>query len=307
MIRFLVRRIAFLLLTALLIIFFVQLGMLMARNSSTAAPIFDLGSQAARAWHDTQSYVHQLLTGNLGIVPQGSGQVPVVQVLRLSYLNSMGLLLAALTGAALMGVTVGALLALTRLSRITTPILTLTILGVSTPSFFAALLLQQGEILYLANTGRRLVSVSGFGWDLDHMLLPLLVLMARPLAYLTRAVYLSLRRVLSEDFVRTARAKGLSQTRTVIIHVLRNTAIPVLTALGVSLRFSLGSLPVIELFFAWPGLGDALLRAVNNQQTTLAVSLALALGMTILVANLLLDGIYRVIDPRLRGEHEAAA
>jgi len=168
-------------------------------------------------------------------------------------------------------------------------------------------LLQQGEILYLANTGRRLVSVSGFGWDLDHMLLPLLVLMARPLAYLTRAVYLSLRRVLSEDFVRTARAKGLSQARTVVIHVLRNTAIPVLTALGVSLRFSLGSLPVIELFFAWPGLGDALLRAVNDQQTTLAVSLALALGMTILVTNLLLDGIYRVIDPRLRGEHEAAA
>ena len=307
MIRFLLRRTAFLLLTAVLIVFFVQLGMLMAQNSNAAVPNFDLDSQVALAWGDTQTYVHQLLTGELGFVQQGSGQVPVVQVLRQAYINSLGLLLAALISAAVTGCALGAILALTRLRRLTTPILTLTILGISTPSFFAALLLQQGEILYLARTGQRLVSVSGFGWDPEHMLLPLLVLMARPLAYLSRAVYVSLRRVLSEDFVRTAQAKGLSRARTVVVHVLRNTAVPVLTALGVSIRFSLGSLPVIELFFAWPGLGKALLQAVNERQPVLAVTLALALGMTILVTNLLLDGIYRVIDPRLRGEHEVVA
>jgi len=307
MIRFLIRRIAFLLLTALLIIFFVQLGMLMARNSSAAVPSFDLGSRSALAWMDTQEYIRQLLTGDLGFVEQGSALVPVVQILRQAYLNSMGLLLAALACAALIGGTLGALLVLTRLGRITLPVLTLTVLGISTPSFFAALLLQQGEILYLANTGRRLVSISGFGWDLDHMLLPLLVLMARPLAYLTRAVYLNLRRMMGEDFVRTARAKGLSQGRTVSVHVLRNTAVPVLTALGVSLRFSLGSLPVVELFFAWPGLGVALLQAVNARQPVLAVTLALALGLTILITNLLLDVVYRMIDPRLRGENEVVA
>jgi peptide/nickel transport system permease protein len=307
MIRFLIRRIAFLLLTALLIIFFVQLGMLMARNSSAVVPNFDLDSQSALAWMETRAYIRQLLTGNLGLVEQGTAFVPVVQILRHAYLNSMGLLLAALACAALIGGTLGALLVLTRLGRITLPVLTLTVLGISTPSFFAALLLQQGEILYLANTGRRLVSISGFGWDLDHMLLPLLVLMARPLAYLTRAVYLNLRRLMGEDFVRTARAKGLSRGRTVSVHVLRNTAVPVLTALGVSLRFSLGSLPVVELFFAWPGLGEALLQAVNARQPVLAVTLALALGLTILITNLLLDIVYRMIDPRLRGENEVVA
>lgn len=304
MTRFIIRRIVFLLLTALLIIFFVQLGMLMARNSSAPTPNFDLDSQAAMAWDNTRSYLGQLITGQLGQVEQGSAFVPTVLILRQAYINSLGLLVAALTVAVLIGGSLGALLVLTRLGRVTLPVLTLTILGISTPSFFAALLLQQGEISYLAKTGRRLVSVSGFGWDLDHMLLPLLVLMARPLAYLTRAVYLNLRQVMGEDYVRTARAKGLSLRRTVNVHVLRNTAVPILTALGVSLRFSLGSLPVIELFFAWPGLGEALLQALNAQQTGLAVTLALALGMTILVTNLLLDVIYRLIDPRLRGEHE---
>ena len=199
------------------------------------------------------------------------------------------------------------MLVLTPLKRVTLPVLTLTLLGISTPPFYAALLLQQGEILYLARTGHRLVSVSGFGWDLDHMLLPLLVIMARPMAYITRAVFLQLRRVMGEDFIRTARAKGLSFQRTVNVHAFRNLAVPILTALGVSLRFSLGSLPVIELFFGWPGLGNALLEAVDARQTGLTVSLALALGMTILVTNLLLDICYRLLDPRVRDEHVQAA
>ena len=307
MIRFLIRRIVFLALTAAVIVFFVELGMLMAGNSSASVPSFDLDSNAAAAWDNTRAYLQQLSQGDLGLVEQGTILVPTVEVLRQAYVNSMGLLLAALAGAMLIGGTLGALLVLTRLGRITMPVLTLTVLGISTPSFFAALLLQQGEILYLAETGKRLVSIAGFGWDLEHMLLPLLVLMARPLAYLTRAVYLNLRRVMEADFVRTARAKGLSLGRTVNVHVLRNAAVPVLTALGVSLRFSLGSLPVVELFFGWPGLGNALLQAVNSRQAVLAVTLALALGMTILVTNLLLDIIYRLIDPRLRGEHEADA
>jgi len=307
MIRFLIRRLVFLALTAVVIVFFVELGMLMAGNSSASVPSFDLDANAAAAWQNTRAYLQQLSRGDLGMVEQGTILVPTVEILRQAYVNSMGLLLAALAGAMLIGGTLGALLVLTRLGRITMPVLTLTVLGISTPSFFAALLLQQGEILYLAETGKRLVSIAGFGWDLEHMLLPLLVLMARPLAYLTRAVYLNLRRVMEADFVRTARAKGLSLRRTVNVHVLRNAAVPVLTALGVSLRFSLGSLPVVELFFGWPGLGDALLQAVNNRQAVLAVTLALALGLTILVTNLLLDVIYRLIDPRLRGEHETGA
>lgn len=304
MLRFLARRLVFLLITAIMIVFFVHLGMNMAANSSSAQPNYDLGSQAVVAWHDATLYLRFLFVGQLGLVEQGSGYIPVTTYLRQVYQNSMGLVAVSLACAAAVGGVLGAMLVLTRLKRVTLPVLTLTILGISTPSFFAALLLQQGEIAYLARTGKRLVSVSGYGWDFDHMLLPLLVLMARPLAYITRAVFMNLRRVMGEDFIRTARSKGLSFLRVVNVHAFRNLAVPVLTALGVSLRFSLGSLPIVEIFFGWPGLGKALLEAVDTRQTALAVTLALALGMTILVTNLVLDICYRLLDPRMRMGHE---
>ena len=139
----------------------------------------------------------------------------------------------------------------------------------------------------------------GFAWDFEHMFLPVLVLSARPLAYLTRASYIALGRIISQDYIRTAYAKGLSQTRTVNVHALKNLAVPVLTAIGVSLRFSLGSLPVVELFFHWPGIGLSLLQAIDVRQVTLVTTLALALGLTFMFFNLVLDILFRMIDPRL--------
>jgi ABC-type dipeptide/oligopeptide/nickel transport system permease component len=74
----------------------------------------------------------------------------------------------------------------------------------------------------------------------------------------------------------------------------------VLTAVGVSVRFSLSTLPVVEFFFNWPGLGRRLLEAINSRQTALVVALASALGLTFLLINLMLDIVYRLIDPRMR-------
>jgi peptide/nickel transport system permease protein len=206
----------------------------------------------------------------------------------------------ALVIAAILGLGIGSMAALTKRRMLVLPLLTLTILGISTPSFFAGLLLQVGELRYLAITGRRLVSMAGFGWDLEHMLMPVLVLAARPLAYLTRAAFLSLNRVMEEDFIRTAFSKGLSLRRIVNVHALRNIAIPLLTAVGVSVRFSLSTLPVVEFFFNWPGMGRRLLEAINTRQTPVVVALASALGLTFLLINLLLDVAYRIIDPRVR-------
>jgi ABC-type dipeptide/oligopeptide/nickel transport system permease component len=175
-------------------------------------------------------------------------------------------------------------------------------LGVSTPAFFAGLLLQLGELRYLDLFGRRLVRMAGFGWDLEHMLMPVLVLSARPLAYLTRATFLSLQQVLREDYMRTAFAKGLSLPYSVAMHAARNAAVTILTAVGVAVRFSLGTLPVVEFFFAWPGLGRQLLRAIGAQQSSTVIALASALGLTFLLTNLTLDILYRVLDPRVRFE-----
>ncbi|MBN2555668.1 MAG: ABC transporter permease [Anaerolineales bacterium] len=300
MASFLTRRISFIMLVAVLIVFFTFIGMNMISNSERAAPNFSLLDHGDIAWDRTQDYFGALFHGNLGEATLGGVSLPIGEIIGQSYLNSMGLLFVALIGAACLGLYFGALAALIRFRRLVLPLLTITILGVSTPSFVAALILQLGELKYVQVFGRRLVSMGGFGWDYEHMLLPVLVLMARPLAYLTRATFIALRRIMEENYIRTAFAKGLSRRTTINIHAFRNLAVPVLTAVGVSLRFSLSSLPVVELFFGWPGLGLQLVQAIDARETTLTVSLAFLLGLTFLVFNFLLDIAYRIVDPRVR-------
>ena len=300
MLRFIARRILFIVLVYICIVFFVHLGMRMIRNSEVSKPNYDLVSFSKIAWKDTQNYLSRALQGNWGSLRVASGHVPMQQVLRETYRNSMGLLLVALLGSTVIGTIIGALAALIKREAITLSLLALTVLGISTPSFFAGLLLQIGELQYLATFGRKLVSMAGFGWDFEHMLMPVLVLSARPLAYLTRATFIALDRTMQEDYIRTAFSKGLALDRTVIEHALRNIAVPILTAIGVSLRFSLGTLPVVELFFAWPGIGRSLLEAINTRHTSMVTILASSLGLTFLLVNLFLDIAYRIIDPRMR-------
>jgi peptide/nickel transport system permease protein len=288
MLRFIGRRITQIILISFCIIFFIHLGMSMVPNSRASTPDYDVLQHGLRAWRSTRVFL--------------SSRVPQLDkdALWQAYRNSMGLLLVALVGAAVVGLLAGGMAALSRRKRSVLLLLFLTILGISIPSFFAGLLLRMGELQFLATFGRRLVVMAGFGWDLEHMLMPVLVLAARPLAYVTRTSFLSLSQTMQEDYIRTAFSKGLGQSHTVMVHALRNIAVPMLTALGVSVRFSLSTLPVVELFFSWPGMGLRLLEAINARHTTMVVALACTLGLTFLVVNLLLDIAYRVIDPRIR-------
>lgn len=300
MLRFLTRRLLFILLVCTAIVFAAHLGMGLIRNSEAGAAGGDFLFSVQSAWTATRAYLDGALQGDFGAVREPHGLVPVSEILGSTYINSMGLLLAALATGVTIGLLAGTLTALTRHKEVLLPVLALTLLGISTPSFFAGLLLRQGELLYLRIFGRPLVSMAGFGWDYQHMLLPVLVLAARPVAYLTRASFLAVRRVMEEDFIRTAHAKGLTRRRTVNIHALRNVAVPALTAIGVSLRFSLGTLPVVEFLFVWPGMGLRLLEAIDARQTAVVATLAAALGLTFLTVNLGLDVLYRFVDPRLR-------
>jgi peptide/nickel transport system permease protein len=302
MLSYLSRRLFFLLLVATLTIFAVYLGMGMIRNSEIPQPDYDLVNASQRAWADTRFYLERLASGGLGSVQDQSGPVPVSEVLVTAYVNSMGLLLAALAVATLLGISAGVFAALTRHKGLVVPLLFITIIGISVPSFFAGLLLRQGELTYLRIFGRPLVSMAGFGWDYQHMLLPVLVLAARPLAYLARASFVGMDRIMQEDFIRTAYSKGLSQAHAVNAHAVRNVAVPLVTAIGVSLRFALSALPVVEFFFVWPGMGLHLLQAIEARQTLIVVTLAAAMALTFLGMNFLLDIAYRYIDPRLRGE-----
>jgi ABC-type dipeptide/oligopeptide/nickel transport system permease subunit len=292
---FVTQRLAFALVVLVAIVYLSFLGLDMAGGA-------DLGDAAEPALRRTAAWLrHAVVAGDLGLTSAGSATAlprPVGAVVAERLPRSLGLLGVSLSFATLLGVGLGVLSAHSQRQG-SLVVLLATLVGVSVPSFFAAFLLQWGVTSVTRHVGRSLLPVGGFGWD-SHLLLPALVLSARPLAQIARIAFVATRQVLAEDYVRTARSKGLRQNRVVFSHVLRNAAIPILTTVGVSLRYALSSLPVVELYFGWTGVGFALLKAISQQDDALTVALVGCLGAVFLLSNLVLDASYRLIDPRLR-------
>lgn len=270
---------------------------------STYNPGYPLGDALADGIKQIGNYFVSVAQGRWGITNPHADPDAVVRIVTEAYPRSMGLLLLALglgTGA---GLILGTVAALTRRAGLSLFTLSLSILGISAPAFFLAVIFQATVIAITTNTGVRLLSVGGFGWD-DHLVLPALVLAARPMAQVARVTFVSLNRILTQDYVRTALAKGLSTNQMLRRHALKNAAIPILTAMGMSLRFSLSTLPVVEVLFSWPGIGyyfyQGLFRANQRTDPASLVAIVVLMGITFIFINLLLDALYRILDPRLR-------
>ena len=183
--------------------------------------------------------------------------------------------------------------------------LLVSVLGTSLPSFLLAMLLWIVNIQLHNRFDTPLLPLTGSGLD-AHIILPALVLMARPLAQIAQVTYVTLQDIMRQDFVRVAYAKGRSRSGVVTGHALKNAAIPVMTTMGASLRYSLASLPIVESFFLWPGIGLLLLDAIRLGNAPLVTDLIASLGFLFLLLNLLLDFMYPWIDARLRdnGAHQ---
>ena len=291
------QRLGFALLILLAIIYLCFFGLDMARGTP-------FGSALGRGAMRTIDYLGQLARADLGTtfsLSRGMRQEAVSAVLWPMLMKSLGLLAVSLGLAAVLGIGLGTVAAGWRHSPLALGTTLFVTLGVALPSFLVALLLQLAALWYTRHTGRALLPMGGFGWDL-HLVLPALVLAARPIAQVARVTFSVLSDAWGQDYVRTARGKGASENRVLFRHIFRNAAIPILTTLGTSLRFSLSSLPVVELFFSWPGVGFNLLRAISQKDDYLTVALSLSLGVLFILVNWLLDGAYRIIDPRLRQE-----
>ncbi|MCB0078966.1 MAG: ABC transporter permease subunit [Anaerolineales bacterium] len=289
------RRVAVAALTLLAIIVLTYVALALARGDG-------MGEALQRAATQTPRYLLRLAQRDFGMTEAGSltlAPVAVSGVVREAIPRSVALLLISLLFAALLGVPLGMIAVRWRDGPRSVLVLLLSLMGISMPSFFAIILLQRLVLNWRDLTGQLLVPVGGFGWD-AHIVLPALVLAARPIAQLARVTALSLQEVLAQDYVRVAHAKGLTPIAVLVRHVLRNTLIPILTTLGVSLRFSLSSLPVVETFFGWNGAGVLLLKSIGRQDDDLTLPLVLALGALFVLVNLLLEGSYRRINPRLQ-------
>ncbi|NIO68845.1 MAG: ABC transporter permease subunit, partial [Anaerolineae bacterium] len=259
---------------------------------------------------DASRYLAQVAQGDLGIYHRPvrswywiQEEIPVAEMLGRSLDKSLVLLCVAVALGGLIGVPLGIGAALVRRSHLSLVFLVLSIAGVSIPSFFMAFLLQILEVQLCRRMDLCLVPLGGFGWD-RHIVLPALVLAARPIAQVASVSFATLTEVLDADYVRTARAKGLSARLVLIRHALPNAGVPILTALGTSLRFSLSSLPVVEVIFTWPGLGMLLLQAIQQYQVETATAAILCLGLFFIAINMGLERVYRVVNPRLREEQK---
>jgi oligopeptide transport system permease protein len=144
--------------------------------------------------------------------------------------------------------------------------------------------------------------ISGYREGFQSLLLPALVLASLSLAYIARLSRTSLVENLRADYVRTAKAKGLSTKRVIGIHTLRNSLIPVVTYLAIDLGALMGGAIITETIFNLPGLGRAVFEATRAQEGTVVIGIATFLVIIYMIANLLVDVLYGVLDPRIRYE-----
>ena len=172
--------------------------------------------------------------------------------------------------------------------------MSLAVSGISFPSFALGMLLMQFFSVHLG----WLPTVGADSWR--HYILPSLTLGAGVAAVMARFTRSSFIDILKEDYVRTARAKGLSETVVVVKHALRNALIPVVTMMGLQFGFLLGGSIVVEVVFNWPGMGRLLVDAVEMRDYPVIQALVLLFSLEFILINLVVDMLYAIINPTIR-------
>jgi peptide/nickel transport system permease protein len=184
------------------------------------------------------------------------------------------------------------------------------ILGFSLPTFWVGLILIivfAVELGWLPSTGRGdTVSVLGFETSLltldglSHVLLPALNLALLKISLAVRLTSAGVREAMGQDYVKFARAKGLSTKRIIFVHVMKNIMIPVVTVMGLEFGSLIGFSVVTETIFAWPGMGKLLINAILQLDRPVVVAYLMVMVLFFVVINLLVDVLYSILDPRVR-------
>ncbi len=205
-----------------------------------------------------------------------------------SALNSAFLVVPAALLAALIGVPLGFWVALHAPPRLVAVLRAVTNLGIALPAFFVAFLLQVVAVEITGRIGANLIPVYGFGLD-AHLAIPVLALMLGPAAAITRLVALAATELNAREFVRTARAKGLSERAVIYGHLAPNMYGTLGEAVLTGLRLVLGALVIVEFLFVWPGLGVLALRALNVQDLPVLLACVGVMGVVFVLTELGLD------------------
>jgi len=268
-------------------------------------------------------YVKGVLHGDLGI--SLSSRTPVWSEFVPRFKATLELGICAMIFAMLVGIPVGVLAAVKRGSIFDHTAVGISLTGYSMPIFWWGIMLVMLVSVHLNLTpvsGRLsdavflddskpltgFVLIDSFLWGepgdfkdaVMHMILPAIVLGTIPLAVIVRMTRSSMLEVLGEDYIRTARAKGLSRMRVIVVHALRNAMLPVVTVIGLQVGTLLGGAILTETIFSWPGVGRWLIEALQRRDYPVVQGGVLLIASLIILVNLLVDVLYGIVNPRIR-------
>jgi peptide/nickel transport system permease protein len=249
------------------------------------------------------AWLQQAISGNLGYSIKRQDQ-PVLDLV-LSRIGPTVLLMgSALLIAIVTGIVTGVVSAVRRNTSVDLAFSVFALVGISSPAFLSALigLYIFAVRLKLAPSGGMLTPGAEFsiGDLLHHLILPAALLSIAQAALIMRYMRSSLLEVLNQDYVRTARAKGVKEFWVIAKHALRNALLPVVTVIGSTIGLAIGGAIFIESVFNWPGMGLLLVNAVETRDYPVIMGATLIIGACVIVVNLLTDITYAVIDPRIK-------
>ena len=239
-------------------------------------------------------YVWNVLHGDLGTSIRSNK--PVTQEIMDNLPSTLQLALAGLLIAGVLGITLGVLAAVKQYSWLDVGSMLVALIGISMPSFWLGLL-----FIFAFSLKFRLFPATG-GGDLKHLVLPAVTLGLGAAAIIARLTRSSMLEVMRNEYVTTARAKGIRESRVIIRHALKNALIPVVTIFGLQFGQLLAGTVVIETVFGRPGIGRLIVDAILNKDFPLVQGIVLVVAVSYVIVNLIVDLVYAFLDPRIRYE-----
>ena len=243
-------------------------------------------------WEQYGHYLLKLLQGDLGRSYLQRTEVTTLIGARLP--ASALLMLGAIICELLIGVTLGAIAGLRRGTGLDQGVMVGALVFVSMPQFVIAL-----TLLYVFAYWLGWFPIGGYG-KLQHLVLPSLTLGLLGGGWYARVTRSSVIEVLQQDFVRTARAKGLDRWRIVSVHILPNAVLPIIAMVGIDIGYFMGSIVVVESVFGWPGIGQLTWQAIQQIDIPIIMGVTLVSACAIVLGNLLADLVTPLIDPRIK-------
>jgi peptide/nickel transport system permease protein len=246
-------------------------------------------------------WLRDAVTGDLGT--SFSSSQPVIQRIAERLPNTALLTLLTLIVSVLGGIILGTMAAIRRNSWIDYFAGFFSVLGLSLPAFWLGImliLLFSVNLQWLPSSG---VVTSGVDFSIvdrvKHLVMPVLVLSTTTLPTIVRFTRSSMVEVVSQDYIRTARAKGLSEYIIIYKHALRNALIPVITMIGVLIPRLMGGAVITEAVFSWPGMGQLVIEAANGRDYPLVMGVTVVVTVIVVVTDIVVDMLYSRIDPRI--------